>query len=70
MKRSKLPWYSTKTAVGTQCTDEEAHPIKLSGHNQLAKFLNEQLRTVANQKQHQELKAQIVNHKFKEYNHD
>uniref|UniRef100_A0AAU8L0J3 Uncharacterized protein n=1 Tax=Pantoea phage Survivor TaxID=3232176 RepID=A0AAU8L0J3_9CAUD len=41
MKRSKLPWYSTKLKLGTQHCDEETYPFIYSDHQSLAKTLDE-----------------------------
>lgn len=70
MKRSKLPWYSTPLRTGTQAVDEEAYPTRMMSHLELAELANSIRITQENYLRQAGLRSQIVDHKFKEYNHD
>ena len=77
MKRSKLPFIYFKVYRGTQCNDKLARPFARKPHESIIKLndtigdLNVEIKA-SNEKyeEHQNLRANIVNHKFKEYDHD
>lgn len=76
-KRKKLPFAYPKVLRGIQCTDETATPLKITDFNIVAKSADaiynvNQYIHASNEKYYrqQKLKDDIINHKFKEYDHD
>lgn len=61
LKRRRLPWASTKKKWGTQCCDEEAHPVRLQDHKRLADVAENIYAISKRYNDHSRLREQLKN---------